>query len=245
MRVQHRLADAYRCGPLILAGDAAHTHSPAAAQAMNTGIQDAANLGWKLAFASTSSRREQLLDSYEAERRRVAQNVLALTHGLFWAEAATDPLASLVRGVLAPLAAPGLPLLLHRPRLLAEVVRVLARFGEHYRRSPVSVDDAPPGAGGPRAGDRLPDASVITSEGRRERLHALLARPGVHLLVCASTPDATLPAPGPLLHLHHLEAASYPAVLAVRPDGYVGYRGPAGTPLRRWLADVGTPAGPR
>ena len=245
MRVQHRLADAYRCGPLILAGDAAHTHSPAAGQGMNTGIQDAVNLGWKLGFAPTSAHPEGLLCSYELERRPVARHVLALTHGVFWAEASTGPLASFVRAVLAPLAAPGLPLALRQHRLVAEVVRVLARFGEHYRTGPLSVDNAPPGAGGPRAGDRLPDATVITGDGRQTRLHALLAAPGVHLLVRARTPDAAVPAPGPLLHLHHLEAPSYPAVLAVRPDGHVGYRGPPGAPLRRWLADVGAPRGSR
>ena len=67
--LQHRLADAFRRDRLFLAGDAAHAHSPAAAQGMNTGIIDAVNLGWKLALAGEDDHRSALLDSYELERR--------------------------------------------------------------------------------------------------------------------------------------------------------------------------------
>jgi 2-polyprenyl-6-methoxyphenol hydroxylase-like FAD-dependent oxidoreductase len=131
VRVQRRLAATYRRGPLFLAGDAAHTHSPAAAaQGMTTGIQDAVNLGWKLALAATSTAPEELLGSYDQERRPVARHVLALTHAVFWAEASTDPLASFVRGTLALLAAPVVPVALRWRRAVAEVVRLLARFGE-------------------------------------------------------------------------------------------------------------------
>ncbi|MFZ0013285.1 MAG: FAD-dependent monooxygenase, partial [Acidimicrobiia bacterium] len=78
VRPQHRLASAYRMGRVFLAGDAAHVHSPAGAQGMNTGIQDAANLGWKLAFAARGAP-DDLLDTYEAERRPVAKHVVRLT----------------------------------------------------------------------------------------------------------------------------------------------------------------------
>ena len=68
--LQHRIAGTYRSGRLFLAGDAAHTHSPVGGQGMNIGIQDATNLGWKLAFAAQSNhvavRTETLLDSYRA-----------------------------------------------------------------------------------------------------------------------------------------------------------------------------------
>jgi 2-polyprenyl-6-methoxyphenol hydroxylase-like FAD-dependent oxidoreductase len=76
VRLQHRIASTYRCGRLFLAGDAAHAHSPAGAQGMNIGIQDAVNLGWKLAFAAGSASSgpepEPLLESYDVERRPVA-----------------------------------------------------------------------------------------------------------------------------------------------------------------------------
>jgi 2-polyprenyl-6-methoxyphenol hydroxylase-like FAD-dependent oxidoreductase len=73
-RLQHRLAARMRQGRLFLVGDAAHAFSPATGQGMNTGIQDAINLGWKLAFAPTAEDREDLLNSYEFERQPVARD---------------------------------------------------------------------------------------------------------------------------------------------------------------------------
>ena len=105
-RLQHRLAARMRHGRLFLVGDAAHAFSPATGQGMNTGIQDAINLGWKLAFAPTAADRESLLDSYDRERRQVARATLALTQVAFWLEASTGPLPALLRSVVAPLGAP-------------------------------------------------------------------------------------------------------------------------------------------
>ncbi|MGI8880508.1 MAG: FAD-dependent monooxygenase [Jatrophihabitans sp.] len=78
-RANIRLVDRYRESRVFLAGDAAHIHSPAGGQGMNTGIQDAHNLGWKLA-AVTNGASPALLESYEAERRPVAAGVLALSN---------------------------------------------------------------------------------------------------------------------------------------------------------------------
>jgi 2-polyprenyl-6-methoxyphenol hydroxylase-like FAD-dependent oxidoreductase len=236
VRLQYRLADRYRNGRLLVAGDAAHTHSPAAAQGMNTGLQDAANLGWKLAFAAGSSDPETLVDSYEAERRVVARQVLALTHHAFWAEASTDRVASFLRGTLAPLAAPAVPWLLQRRRIVDVGMRLLSQMQVSYHGSPLS----PHGGsrfGRLRAGDRLPDATV-TSAGRRTQLHALLARPGVHLLLQRDADD--LP-PGRQVHVHRLENHPGTGVLAVRPDGYLGPFCPTvhDPRLAGWLALVG------
>jgi 2-polyprenyl-6-methoxyphenol hydroxylase-like FAD-dependent oxidoreductase len=79
-RVHHRLADRYREGRAFLAGDAAHVHSPAGGQGMNTGIQDAVALAARLAEVLRDGAGEQVLDRYEAERRPVAADVVALTH---------------------------------------------------------------------------------------------------------------------------------------------------------------------
>ena len=75
-RIQRRQADRYRPGPVFLAGDAAHVHSPVGGQGMNTGIQDAFNLGWKLALAVRGQAAPGLLDTYEAERHPIARGVL-------------------------------------------------------------------------------------------------------------------------------------------------------------------------
>jgi 2-polyprenyl-6-methoxyphenol hydroxylase-like FAD-dependent oxidoreductase len=79
-RVHHRLADRYREGRIFLAGDAAHVHSPAGGQGMNTGIQDAVALAARLAGVLRDGADERILDEYEAERRPVAADVVAFTH---------------------------------------------------------------------------------------------------------------------------------------------------------------------
>ena len=78
-RISHRIVDAYGRGRVFVAGDAAHIHPPTGAQGMNTGIQDAHNLAWKLALAVGGARRAGLLDSYDAERRPVGEEVVGRT----------------------------------------------------------------------------------------------------------------------------------------------------------------------
>jgi len=80
--VNYRLTSHYRHGRTFLAGDAAHIHSPIGGQGMNTGIQDAYNLGWKLALVSREIATQSLLDSYEAERRAVAKDVLDFSRSM-------------------------------------------------------------------------------------------------------------------------------------------------------------------
>jgi hypothetical protein len=196
-----------------------------------------------MAFASWSTNPDELLDTYEDERRPVARQVLALTHLAFWAESATDPVASFLRGALAPLGAPAVPVILGRRRLVAHGVRVLSQLRIGYRDSSISVEDTPPPRGEPRAGDRLPDATV-TSGGRQVRLHELTARPGVHILLRR---DAQEPAPGahgPRVHIHRLTDTPGPGLLAIRPDGYVGLRSDTGNDaqLVGWLNRIGATA---
>jgi hypothetical protein len=240
IRLQHRLAGAFRSGPFFVAGDAAHTHSPAAAQGMNTGIVDAVNLGWKLAWADGAAH-PGLLESYDLERRPAAGQALALTHLVFFAEASSHPLPSLLRGTLVPLVAPALPVLLREPRLMAAVTALLSQRWVRYRSSPLSVTGTPR-LRGPRPGDRLPDQDA-TSGGRRVRVHDLTAAPGVHLLLDldARVDPGLL---GPRVTAHRIDDSPGTGVVAVRPDGHVGYRsGSAAHPgLGGWLDLVG--AGP-
>jgi 2-polyprenyl-6-methoxyphenol hydroxylase-like FAD-dependent oxidoreductase len=90
-RVQQRVAATLRKGNVFLLGDAAHTHSPAGGQGMNTGIQDAANLGWKLHQVLTGRAAAELLDSYDAERRPVAANLIAFTAQLMQIATVAEP----------------------------------------------------------------------------------------------------------------------------------------------------------
>ncbi|MFX1819355.1 FAD-dependent monooxygenase [Pseudarthrobacter sp. CC4] len=243
VRLQHRVASRFRSGNLFLAGDAAHAHSPAGGQGMNNGILDALNLGWKLGFASDGGTHPELLGSYDYERRLAARRVLALTHVIFFGEASPHPLARLLRGLL-PVSAPLLPVLLRRRRLTSAGIRLLAQPFVRYRNSGISLEGTPPAARWPRPGDRLPDAPAATG-GRPARLHELTAAPGVHILLEHDAgwdaAGAELAFSGRKVHVHRLSSHPGRGIVAVRPDGHVGFRcGESDLhQLRAWLRLVG------
>ncbi|MGP3949771.1 FAD-dependent monooxygenase [Streptomyces sp. 7N604] len=179
-RLHNRGARDYRAGRVFLAGDAAHIHSPAGAQGMNTGIQDAVNLGWKLGLVSAGRARPELLDTYEPERAPVGRNVLRFTDRAFTIGTSTHPLVRFARTQVAPRL---MPLALRIRAGRAYGLRTVTQLRIHYRSSPVSQDGPGAPRRGPRAGDRLPDAPV-SADGRPTTLHRELAAPGHHLLLC-------------------------------------------------------------
>ncbi|MDQ0767850.1 2-polyprenyl-6-methoxyphenol hydroxylase-like FAD-dependent oxidoreductase [Pseudarthrobacter defluvii] len=247
--LQHRIASTFGTSPVFLAGDAAHAHSPAGGQGMNNGILDALNLGWKLGFASTAGRPlPELLETYGLERLPAARRVLALTHLIFFGEASPHPVARLARGVL-PAFAPVLPPLLRQQWLTARGIRLLAQPFVNYRNSAISREGTPRAGKWPRPGQRLPDAAASV-DGQLVRLHELTAVPGIHLLLERDAGPLALGA-GPaaaavenrpqLLHVHRLVSHPGRGVVAVRPDGYVGFRCGEADPaqLLDWLRLVG------
>jgi FAD binding domain len=251
-RLQHRHAARYRVGRVFLAGDAAHVHSPAGAQGMNTGIQDAWNLGWKLALVASGSAGEALLDSYDAERRPVGRFVVRFTDRAFSVATSTNPLVRTIRVRLVPHL---LPLALRFDRALASGFRTVSQLGIGYRHSPAVQEGRPALRRGARAGDRLPDARVAR-DGEVGWLGEALAAPRFHLLLCgrpggwdAGQLAAVRERFAGMLTLHHLTREAAPGALhdvdgeafarlgvtqtahyLVRPDGHVGYRA-AGTDL--------------
>ena len=114
-RVHHRLADRFRQGPVFLAGDAAHVHSPVGAQGMNTGVQDAHNVACKLADVLLYGARDSSLNDYEAERRPVAARLVRTTDRMFGAVTSSRPLPRFIRSRIVPVVAPIAPLI--APRL--------------------------------------------------------------------------------------------------------------------------------
>jgi 2-polyprenyl-6-methoxyphenol hydroxylase-like FAD-dependent oxidoreductase len=234
-RLHVRGAARYRSGPVFLAGDAAHIHSPAGGQGMNTGIQDSANLGWKLALVSRGEAPPALLDTYDTERAPVGRAVLRLTDRLFTIATTTSPIVRTARTRIVPVLAP--VALRFRPGRAA-AFRTLSQLNIRYRRSPLSVDGPATANCETRPGERMPDAPYLT-------------KPGFHLLLCgppgAWPPEHDTPAEGApaadwpgLVTLHRVQA-TFPTQYLVRPDGYVGYRA-SGTDLSglraylaRWL----------
>ena len=189
-RVHSRTVPRYRDGRVFLVGDAAHVHSPAGAQGMNTGIQDAYNLAWKLALVERGLADESLVDSYQAERHPVGVKLLKTTDRLFSAFGGQNPLARLARGRVAPLLAGRV---LTRPWVRQRFVGLLAQLRVHYPDSPLSAEDGSGWRDAPEPGDRAREADVVT-DGRAGRLHEVFRGTQHTVLLFTGLDDEALPA---------------------------------------------------
>ncbi|MFI6263204.1 FAD-dependent monooxygenase [Micromonospora sp. NPDC051006] len=238
-RLHHRAATRYRKGRLFLAGDAAHIHSPAGAQGMNTGIQDAVNLGWKLAQALRSRVAPTLLDTYETERAPVGRLVLRFTDRAFTVATSTSPAIRFARTHIAPAL---IPAVLGPKTVRRRAFRTMSQLAINYRQSLLSLNGSRTRGVGPRAGDRLPDARLPDGG----TLHQLTATPGWHLLLCGPAPAWDTGTVAALnqkiagwLTVHRLTGTGDAVSLAlrrlglasgatgqylIRPDGHIGYR---------------------
>ncbi|MEH3144169.1 MAG: FAD-dependent monooxygenase [Methylobacterium frigidaeris] len=236
-RISMRLASAYRRGRCFIAGDAAHIHPPTGGQGMNTGIQDAYNLAWKLALVLGHASPGSLLDSYEAERRPVGADVVARTR------AASEGYGRERGGT---------------PDRLADTQVTVT-----YRGTAWVGDGADPDRAGPAAGDRAPDAGGLVQQGLgfpvrlfdvlRGTEHVLVVHPGddsgavedlsrwvrrqspglrARLRVVAVVAGTAGHRPVPDLAVFEDRAGAFAAAYGseamtclVRPDGHLGWRG--------------------
>jgi 2-polyprenyl-6-methoxyphenol hydroxylase-like FAD-dependent oxidoreductase len=248
-RLHHRQAAHYRVGRIFLAGDAAHIHSPVGAQGMNTGIQDAWNLGWKLALVLRGEVREELLESYEAERWPVGHFLLRVTDrafGLVTRFNSGGAVATWVRRVLV-----GSLMRIVTPSswVRRKAFHFVSQLGIRYRRSPAVSEGVPRLAEGPRAGDRLPDAR-LSRDGQATSLHDVVSPPCFHLLLCGDATQWNAAAATSLgeryrglVAVHRIDRRAQPGTLAddagevsarlgvrtaalylVRPDGHIAFR---------------------
>lgn len=199
-----RLADRYRSGRTFIVGDAAHVHPPTGGQGLNTSVQDAYNLGWKLA-AVLAGAPETLLDTYEEERRPVAADVLGLSTKLL--ESRGGP-AGMRRG------------------------RDTQQMDINYVASALSYEETPRVAG-PAAGRRMPDAQLMGAAGQPRRLFDVLTGPHWTQLVSTpdyvSTPSrreglrvVTVGEGAELRDASNQLGLAQGGSLLIRPDGYVG-----------------------
>jgi hypothetical protein len=218
------MVDRYRVGRVFLAGDAAHVHSPAGAMGMNTGIQDAYNLGWKLE-ASLNGAKESLLDSYEQERLPIAASLLGISTKL---HSHTFSDRQFRRG------------------------EEVFQLGLNYRSSSLSLQKDSPSTL-LKAGDRAPDAPLHDHVGNPVRLFEIFRGPrftllslGVHDFpglnqVCEKFkrilqaytmhrgPSAMSACNNQLIddqgHFHHTYGGEDGLLFLIRPDGYIGFIG--------------------
>lgn len=217
-----RLAALYRNGRVFLAGDAAHIHLPSGGQGMNVGIQDAMNLGWKLAAVMKGHAPESLLDTYEAERRPVGVYLHNTTMAHSHLITSFSPHGRALRGVLNEV--------MKVPAFNSYFANQISGFGVRY-------DNALPGFGvgaSPLAGGRIRDVPLRLSDGTTTSLYALLSRGAwVDLTI---DPAVTVARPDWLhancvtavtgMPLEHADLLATTGALLVRPDGYVAQTAP-------------------
>ncbi|MCW2948890.1 MAG: hypothetical protein JWR24_5607 [Actinoallomurus sp.] len=227
-RSESRQAPRYRVGRVFLAGDAAHTHSPAGAQGLNTGFQDAFNLGWKLGAAIRGRAPSWLLDSYHEERHPVGADVLRLTGRQFKLNTARTPARQLMRWAAYNLA---LPL----PPVQSLLARTYSGVAIRYRPR----NDTPHAL----EGQRFPRGRLSRPDGTSTRLYDLFHDGRFVLFVRppAAVPD-DLPGDVRVVAYSGNGRPGWPAAVLVRPDGYVAWAsdtaGPAtvGQAVRGWFS---------
>ncbi|MCB1501776.1 MAG: FAD-dependent oxidoreductase [Bauldia sp.] len=156
-RVHHRVTDRFRGGRAFLVGDAAHIHSPAGGQGMNTGIADAINLAWKLAAVVNGEAADALLDSYEAERLAFARRLVETTDRVFAFASSDGTFADFVRTRIAPFFA---STVFQIEAVREFMFRVVSQTSLDYRHSPLSHG----AAGDLRGGDRMPWTRIDGSD---------------------------------------------------------------------------------
>jgi 2-polyprenyl-6-methoxyphenol hydroxylase-like FAD-dependent oxidoreductase len=251
--INSRMVKNLRVGRIFLAGDAAHIHSPAGAQGMNTGIQDAMNLGWKLAFVMRGIAPERLLDTYEQDRLPVMRSVLMGTEGMTNITGGH----SMMRTFFIHLA----PLIANAEFVQKSATSHISQVALNYRTSPLSDDNF--GDGSLVAGDRIPDLEIraVSSPAKGASIESRkvfsLLNPSRFTLLLANFVDSNeiraklsqSSSPWPqlpwteipwlqMIDIFEISAPPgeagkpfaecfgvKPSITLVRPDAYIGFRG--------------------
>ncbi len=226
-RVNDRQARHYRMRNVFLAGDASHIHSPVGGQGMNTGIQDAANLAWKLAAVARGAN-ESLLHSYEEERSEVGKALLRFTDRGLKMASTTNPFVEGLRDKLVPFIS-------NLKTVQRALTGFIAETAVEYRSSSIVWDFG--GDGDLHAGERMPDLTLQYPGDRTTLLdewkdtnHLALVVNGSNAELAAVRSDlpeaCVIPVCTPQMDDEGISLlGTRKKVIIVRPDGYIGFRG--------------------
>ncbi len=187
-RLHHRMAEKFRAARCFLIGDAAHIHSPVGGQGMNTGLQDAYNLAWKLAGVVNKQLKESILDSYAAERMPVARDLLNTTDRIFKMILSRNWFVGLFKKWLLPVL---LKKAWDKPASRQAFFKRISQTGISYRDSQISLNLSH--ATRIKAGDRLPYLKVFDEKKQQETdLHEWCSKPGFTLITLGKLTELDL-----------------------------------------------------
>lgn len=246
--INSRLASMYRDDRIFLAGDAAHIHSPVGGQGMNTGLQDAFNLAWKLALVQKGKAHPSLLDSYQTERYEVGEKLLKMTEWASFTVTLHNPLLVSIRNFI-------LRHVTHFHFAQRKITGELSELSIHYPNSPLNHEHGP-FMGTLKPGDRAPNGIVLlqdritslfdlwkeipecillfftgdrtdTIDAMEQLAEELEARYPIKAFIIASNPPiktSTRLLLDPDLKVHETYGTDEPSIYLIRPDLYISYR---------------------
>jgi 2-polyprenyl-6-methoxyphenol hydroxylase-like FAD-dependent oxidoreductase len=246
-KVHHRCVDRFREGSIFFAGDSAHVHSPAGGQGMNTGLQDAYNLAWKLALVVQGKAKESLLDTYHQERWAIAHQLVNTTDRAFSNVVRKGRLINWFRLNIVPFL---LSRLMGIRKIQQRAFKIVSQTGINYADSPISVSSTYLSKKTPHPGDRLPYLQIWDpTAAKLKNLYHQLGEHRFHAIVWLSNKDKIGLKEASaverylnenhagLFHTHRIEdqTENVPAfqqldlksstLYIVRPDNYIAYIG--------------------
>jgi hypothetical protein len=220
-------------GKCFVAGDAAHIHSPAGAQGMNTGIQDAYNLAWKLAFVIKGAAAESLLDTYNEERLANAKRLLDTTDRMFELAAGSSWLMSFIRTTIFP---PVAGFMASLDAVSSRVFPLISQIGINYRDDDLLSEHTGEEFEDVKAGDRLP-YFLVDGKSIFDKLKA----PKFHVLLFGKDESGAFRNFGDLVDCHHLSideriseifGTEHDFGLLLRPDNHIAFIASEMTPQK-------------
>lgn len=241
-RSHHRYVSEFKSGRCFVAGDAAHIHSPVGAQGMNTGLQDAFNLAWKLAFVLQGKAKTSLLSTYQEERLPFARQLVKTTDNAFSVTVSKNSAIKFMRMYVAPRILAGVLKIKFIERL---IFKTISQIGMSYANSAISQSEAAGkfSSDAPKPGERLPFVEIENNLGKGVNIQQQVNGLSFHLFLFSGTVDIQVSKVVEFVHRYNGTITLEPILLAnsnrkaykafgvkntaiylVRPDLHIAFR---------------------